>query len=872
MKVLKMMILLLFTGVVRQSFAQNNGTHVPVLQQSNLSEIDIQHINLRIQLFPKEKTLKGAVSVYCSPVKPISHLHLDAAALTIDKVMLSNGKKLAYTYNDTAQNKALAISLDREYKPGDNLIVQIEYKTNHVNETDPSAIGGSNGKGVRFLAPSTIEKSRQPQIWSMGEPDGNMYWFPCVTDLNDLRTTTIIATIEDPFVFISNGVCSAKQQNGDGTTTFTWDAKTPYANHKTAFVVGKYINYPQQYKQVNLNNYCYPGELEAVIATTERLPDMMRFFSDLTGADYPYPAYSQTFVQEIPWGISNMMMSIQTENMIDDYPTHKDYLYLWDALEGESLAAQWFGNYVGIKSWSDVWLEKGLSRYISWMYSEYKNGHDEFLLYQYVTDFFSYKGTWDAGIRMPVVTNDYEETALLTDPKYAESAYPYFKADLVLHMLRKHLGDAKFLQVLQHYVKTYGGKTAGTADFKKVVELVSGEKMDWFFDQWIYQTGHPVFEVSKKYNSTTKKLELTVKQVQQADTTIHYPQVEYFQGKIAIAVDDQIHTVWLKPQAVNEFALPAHTEPRLVNFDFENTWIKEISFEKSADELLYQLNHDKDIMGRYFAIGSLVGIAADSTTTTDQRNVIWNGISQLLKADVYWRIKFAALFQVQGLFNRSAGGNPVFSYTPDVIKTLKQTVEQNTAWVRSTAISILGRSKDSALASFYIPYLNDSSERVVNAAAIALGRSGHSIAFDHLIKLKNKPSWKSQSLISALYALTELKDERAAALALASCTDSEIPHWTLGTPVWDHRLAAVNTLVALGQEATAYPLFKKQFDAAIKDDILNDIFYVALQVAMLGAPGGQEIFDTLKQKYAKNETALAAAEGLEAQFQNNIKK
>jgi HEAT repeat protein len=95
--------------------------------------------------------------------------------------------------------------------------------------------------------------------------------------------------------------------------------------------------------------------------------------------------------------------------------------------------------------------------------------------------------------------------------------------------------------------------------------------------------------------------------------------------------------------------------------------------------------------------------------------------------------------------------------------------------------------------------LNDTSDRVVNAAAIALGKSKSPLAYDALVKLKNKPSWKNQSLISALYGLSELGDERGVALALKALRDDPPgARWTLATPVWDYRLTAANTLVALG--------------------------------------------------------------------------
>jgi HEAT repeat protein len=77
--------------------------------------------------------------------------------------------------------------------------------------------------------------------------------------------------------------------------------------------------------------------------------------------------------------------------------------------------------------------------------------------------------------------------------------------------------------------------------------------------------------------------------------------------------------------------------------------------------------------------------------------------------------------------------------------------------------------------------LNDSSQRVVNAAANALGKSKSPKAFDALVKLKDKPSWKSQSLIAALNGLKELGDPRGVAIAYEALANVQLPRWHLAT-------------------------------------------------------------------------------------------
>jgi HEAT repeat protein len=113
--------------------------------------------------------------------------------------------------------------------------------------------------------------------------------------------------------------------------------------------------------------------------------------------------------------------------------------------------------------------------------------------------------------------------------------------------------------------------------------------------------------------------------------------------------------------------------------------------------------------------------------------------------------------------------------------------------MRTSALFTLGNSKDLKFEDCSFEALNDHSERVVNAAANALGKSKSPKAFDALVKLKDKPSWKSQSLIAALNGLKELGDPRGVAVAYEALANVQLPRWHLATPIWDYPVAAADT-------------------------------------------------------------------------------
>jgi aminopeptidase N len=407
---------------------------------------------------------------------------MDAAMMTINAVTMNNGKNpatpLTFDYAGGDADNNLKILLNRTIAGGEDITLTIDYRTHWVNVPDPNTLGGSTGKGLRFYEPTSVEPRKRRHCWSMAELHSNRYWFPAFDDVGDVRTTEINATVEKPLMAVSNGKLLETRTNADGTRTFRWKMDTPHPNYQTMIALGEFLDIPRQYGVTEIHTYAFPDEKDASIASTVRLTDMMKFFSDFTGAPYPHTAYNQVVAHDLPWGMSGAGTSTVSENMIDDYGTHADFLYLWDWLEGESLAHQWFGSAITVRDWSDMWLSRALPLYFSNMYSEVKNGRDEFLLYNMNFNALgTHLGDWNAGNRRPVVTKHYANVQDVVSDNHAS-----FRGALVLNMLRRHLGESKWQRAIRRYVKDNLGKQVTTEDFRRACEDASGEPLDWFFD------------------------------------------------------------------------------------------------------------------------------------------------------------------------------------------------------------------------------------------------------------------------------------------------------------------------------------------------------------------------------------------------------
>lgn len=830
---------------------------LPPVKEPRTRTIDVKHIKLDLQFDWQKKQAFGTATITFSPLNPIDKIALDAGFMTINSVKLGE-KSVQFDYAVGDKNDNLKITLDRIYQPNEQVTIKIDYRTNWANEIDPNtfAFGGNTGKGLRFSQPTSNDPLKPWEIWSMGEPESNRYWFPSFDAPNDWRTTEFMATVDKKLTVISNGKLLQTKNNSDETRTFHYKTDTPYANHLTSFVVGDFVNVKKNFGDIELNSFGYEREKDWVDASTERLPEMVKYFGEKIGVKFPFPSYSQVFVQDIGGWTSNMNLATITENMVDDYPTHADYLYLWDLTEAEALATQWFGSYVTTGDWSEAWLNKSLAHHLNCLYTDHKNGRAEWLLWVHNFDQGTYFNDWNNGIRRPLVTKNYADVATMTNDNYSS-----IRGGLVLNMLRKHLGDEKWWKAIRLFAQSNVAKPVTAKDFQKSVEEITGEKFDWFFDQWIYKMGHPAFEVSKKY--ADRKLTVFVTQTQKIDKNNEYPQSEFFQGKIEIEIDRRIETVWLKPQTENAFTFNLPNPPKFVNFDYENTWIRELKYEQNFDELLAQFQNTKDALARQSAMFSLVKIAKDSKTPAEDKIKVRNALRDTLLSNEYWRVKLAILSQFVGL-------NPTDETT---ITTLLTVIKNEKAWLRSSAIAFLGNTNNPKFAEIYLNALNDESFRVIHTAAVALGKTKDARAFDALTKLADKPSMKSQTMLSSMAGLKALGDSRGFEIAYKALSDLNLPRWRLSSipATWDYRDSAADTIKSLGKSEKVFPLIFERFKKSMAENDLSGIFTNVLLIVTLADSRGQEAFDLLKLNFKDDANLIKTINQFETQFKEALR-
>jgi aminopeptidase N len=479
-----------------------------------------------------------------------------------------------------------------------------------------------------------------------------------------------------------------------------------------------------------------------------------------------------------------------------------------------------------------MWDEKSLG-YDDFLYSDVKNNQD------------TYFRQWNRGNRRPVVTANYEDKDALFDP------YFYERGGAVLHMLRKTLGEENWWRAINHYLTKNAHQPVETEQLRIAIEEATGQSMDWFFDEWLYRMGHPVFRVTKNYDPTAKSLTLTVKQEQKPDATSAYPQTSLFQMPVEIEIgtanNTRIEKVRIEPKEEQTFTFRVDAEPLLVNFDYQDTLIKELKFEKPTNELYYQLSKDQDVLGRIWALDQLSSRIKDKATADADRQPMASALATALTSDKFWAVRLESASALNGVDTKEAR------------TALIAAAKDSNARVRARALTSLGAFKDPSLATVFQEHLNDPSYATIRAASAGLGAGKSPGAYDALAKLLDTTSWHDVIRAAGLNGLAALGDKRALDVGLKYAAKENRANV---------RGAALTLVGTLGKDdPRSFQLLSDAFTKAVESGNFQLALPTATALVMLGDPRGAQLMED-----AAGKTEIPQLKRVLVQLADRLKK
>ena len=472
-------------------------------QNANTGNYDVKYHRLELDIDPAVAEISGAITTYFEAKEVMTEITFDLADnMTVSQV-LQRGNALSFAQN-TADELVITLPITQAQGVLDSLTVS--YSGNPVSS------------GFGSFEQTTHGNTNAPIIWTLSEPYGAKGWWPCKQDLIDKIdsidvhiTTPEFNPSNESYVAVSNGLeISQTVENSEKTTHFKHRHLIPA--YLIAIAVTNYEVYAHEVSNngnpFDIVNYVYPEDLAYAQANTGVTVDIMNIFTDLF-EEYPYADEKYGHAQ-FGWGGG---MEHTTVSFMGSFNR---------GLIAHELAHQWFGNKVTCGSWKDIWLNEGFATYLSGLVIEDLDGETSFKSWRQQT-INSITSQPDGAVYL----SDQDTTSV---SRIFSSRLSYNKGAMVLHQLRRKLGDTDFYQGLQTYLNTPGlaFDYAKTQDFIDVMELTTGENLEAFFDDWIYNEGYPTYNIN--WNQSSDQLNLTVAQIQS------HSSVSFFEAGVPIRV------------------------------------------------------------------------------------------------------------------------------------------------------------------------------------------------------------------------------------------------------------------------------------------------------------------------------------------------
>jgi aminopeptidase N len=489
-------------------------------------------------------------------------------------------------------------------------------------------------------------------------------------------------------------------------------------------------------------------------------PRMIELFGQLTGVQYPWSRYSQVVVSDFIFGgMENTTATTMYEYVLLDQRAAIDVSSC--DLVAHELAHQWFGDYVTCRDWSHAWLNEGFATFFEHLEREDRLGRDEYE-WGVRADLDAYLAEASGRYARPIVCRDYRLPIDLFD------RHLYEKGGLVLHMLRRDLGDQLFWRGINRYLERHAHGIVETNDLMRALEEVSGRSLERFFDQWVYRPGHPELKVKIAWEDGL--LNVSVKQTQKTG------EVAVFAYELEIEVADEAGKLRRHKKSVasaqDSLVIALPERPAYVAFDPDMRIAAAVTLDAPGDFLKKQLKSGKTARVRW--------MAAEALGRRDDMPSI-RALAELLADE-----KEAWMVRAEGA--RSLGK----IRGEDALESLGSNVRTAHPKVRRAVAAALGAFKsDKALKLLGKLAKKDPSYLVEAEASRAAGRTRQKGAGEVLLELLDRESWADVTRAGALDGLGHLGEDS---------TLDEVMKWTrYGVPTRGRR-AAIAALARISDD------------------------------------------------------------------------
>lgn len=459
--------------------------------------VDVTHYAIEVALPREEGWIQGRVGIDFTVEAPIDRIVFDFTGLPIDEVTLDGVAADGWSH--------------------DNGLLSIPLGSGAAGSAHTVSVGYHGVPDDGLILGQTVHG--QPSAFVDNWPNRTRFWVPSVDHPSDKATARFTVHAPAEWAVIANGslvapptATPADVPGPDVGARRSWEYATEVPHPSYTLVVGGAEmtidtvglaacgSAPASARPdgcIAVTTWLFPESVEAAAPSFRRAADMVDFFTNLIG---PFPYEKLANVQSATrfGGMENSSAIFYSQQAL---AAGRDI----EGTVSHEIAHQWFGDSVTEAEWGHLWLSEGFATYFGALFFEEVDGPDA-LRERMADAAAAYLASGDTA--RPVVDDRDDLFSLLNRNSYQKGA-------LVLHMLRRAVGDEAFFRGIREYYARHRDQTALTSDLLAVMEEVTGSDLAGFFEQWLERPGYPVIEVSA--NPIAAGLEVGLQQVQGSD-------------------------------------------------------------------------------------------------------------------------------------------------------------------------------------------------------------------------------------------------------------------------------------------------------------------------------------------------------------------
>lgn len=433
---------------------------------SEPSQVTTRHLDLDLTVDFERKQLSGRATFDIQNLTATRMLVLDTADLQITRVTRDGDTPANYTLGPAVGTGApLRIDIEPSTRT-----VTIEYTTS------------TTAGGLHWNTAAQSYGRVQPYLYTQNEPIDARSWIP-IQDTPTVRFT-YDATIRVPrgLLAVMSAGDNARSTNESGVYTFSMPQTVPA--YLVALAVGR-LEYHAFDERTGV--YAEPELIAAAAHELQYMPAMLAAAERILGP-HPFPRHDLLLAPPtyIVGGMEHPML-----NFINPFSAvtgnHEAKVEPRNLMAHE-LAHSWAGDATTLGSWSDVWLNEGITSYLTQRIIE-EMGYRERAEHQWFLDRYGFEG-YAQSVQNPEVTIMHRQ---LADPNFGFGATAYTKGALFIRTLEDLLGRTTLDRFLRDYFRSFSFRWVDDRTFLARLAATLGHAPDASLriDEWIYGTRLP---------------------------------------------------------------------------------------------------------------------------------------------------------------------------------------------------------------------------------------------------------------------------------------------------------------------------------------------------------------------------------------------